>query len=180
MSGREAPVRDAAEELRGLRWLLDNLVSEVPGLRSVAVVSADGLPLLSSESAPAAVSATVPRQTDPDRGGAAQRHPRRGRSARSPSNPGESVTDLAAVVAGLGSITAGAAELMDAGRVRQTLVGMDGGSLLVMSISDGSLLGVHAEPDTDPGQLAYQMALFVGRAGHLLTPEIRTRLQAGA
>lgn len=149
---REAPAREHPEGLRGLRWLLTRLVAQVPGLRSAAVVSSDGLPLLSSE--PAAPA--VPRQGKGPRGAAA---------------------DLATVVSGLGAITVGAADLMDAGGVKQTLVGMADGSLLVMSISDGSLLGVYTEPDADPGEVAYQMALFVGRAGHLLTPELRARLR---
>ncbi|NEB73289.1 roadblock/LC7 domain-containing protein, partial [Streptomyces fulvissimus] len=51
------------------------------------------------------------------------------------------------------------------------------GSLFVMSISDGSLLGVHATPDCDMNVVAYHMALFVGRAGHVLTPELRSELR---
>jgi hypothetical protein len=149
---REALAREHTEGLRGLRWLLTRLVAVVPGLRSVAVVSADGLPLLSSEPAGPAV-------------------PRQGKGPRG------AMADLATVVSGLAAITDGAAGLMDGGRVKQTLVTMADGNLLVMSISDGSLLGVYADPDADPGEVAYQMALFVGRAGHLLTPELRARLR---
>ncbi|MCP9962165.1 hypothetical protein LUX05_13695 [Streptomyces somaliensis] len=65
---------------------------------------------------------------------------------------------------------------MDGGAVRQTMVAMDRGSVFVMSISDGSLLGVYAAPDCDMSVVAYHMALFVGRAGHVLTPEIRSEL----
>jgi predicted regulator of Ras-like GTPase activity (Roadblock/LC7/MglB family) len=148
----EAPVREHTEGLRGLRWLLTRLVADIPGLRSVAVVSADGLPLLSSE--PAAPA--VPRQALSPRG---------------------AVADLATVVSGLAAITDGAAQLMEAGGVRQTLVAMADGSLLVMSISDGALLGVYTDPEADPGEVAYRMALFVGRAGHLLTPARRARLR---
>jgi hypothetical protein len=46
-----------------------------------------------------------------------------------------------------------------------------------MSISDGSLLGVHAAADCDMSVVAYHMALFVGRAGHVLTPELRDELR---
>ncbi|BFO15245.1 hypothetical protein SHKM778_16330 [Streptomyces sp. KM77-8] len=59
---------------------------------------------------------------------------------------------------------------MDYGPVKHTMVAMDEGSLFVMSISDGSLLGVHGSTDCDMGAVAYHMALFVGRAGHVLTP----------
>src|SRR5690606_24130011 len=102
------------------------------------------------------------------------------RSAPLPGQPGGpqgSSADLATLVSGLGSLTLGAAKLMDGGFVRQTVVSMDEGSLFIMSISDGSLLGVHASPDCDTSVVGYHMALFVGRAGHVLTPEIRSELR---
>ncbi len=40
-----------SHEARNLHWLLTNLVEEVPGILSVAVVSSDGLLLLSSDEA---------------------------------------------------------------------------------------------------------------------------------
>ncbi|GAA3492123.1 roadblock/LC7 domain-containing protein [Streptomyces cremeus] len=141
-------------EARNLHWLLSNLVEEVPGLVSVAVVSSDGLLLLSS---------------DPD-------HMLPGTTPRLVSPKG-STADLATIVSGLGSLTVGAAGLMEGGGVKQTMVAMEYGSLFVMSISDGSLLGVHAAPDCDMGVVAYHMALFVGRAGHVLTPELRSELR---
>lgn len=141
-------------QARNLQWLLTDLVEEVPGVNSVAVVSSDGLLLLSSEpvvpDTPEATRATGPR----------------GASA-----------DLATIVSGLGSLTTGAAALMDGGGVKQTMVAMEHGSVFVMSISDGSLLGVHATPDCDMSVVAYHMALFVGRAGHVLTPEVRSELR---
>ncbi|MFG2871284.1 roadblock/LC7 domain-containing protein [Streptomyces sp. NPDC048338] len=143
-------------EARNLHWLLGNLVEEVPGVRSVAVVSSDGLLLLSSD--PAAQSAATPTG---------------GRSG----GPRGSSADLATIVSGIGSLTIGAARLMDGGGVKQTMVAMDEGSVFVMSISDGSLLGVHATPDCDMSVVAYHMALFVGRAGHVLTPELRSELR---
>lgn len=66
---------------------------------------------------------------------------------------------------------------MDFGTVKHTMVAMDEGSLFVMSISDGSLLGVHGSAECDMSVVAYHMALFVGRAGHVLTPELRTELR---
>jgi len=143
-----------SSQARNLHWLLTNLVDEVPGIRSVAVVSSDGLLLLSS---------------DPDR---AEETARPGGDG-----PRGSSADLATIVSGLGSLTQGAAKLMDGGAVKQTMITMDEGSLFVMSISDGSLLGVHATPDCDMSVIAYHMALFVGRAGHVLTPELRTELR---
>lgn len=66
---------------------------------------------------------------------------------------------------------------MDRGGVKHTMVAMAEGSVFVMSISDGSLLGLHAGAECDMHAVAYHMAMFVGRAGHLLTPELRTELR---
>ncbi|MFD9319063.1 roadblock/LC7 domain-containing protein [Streptomyces sp. NPDC060053] len=146
-----------SSEARNLHWLLTNLVEEVPGIQSVAVVSSDGLLLLSS---------------DPGRNLEA----RQAREAKL-SGPRGSAADLATIVSGIGSLTIGAAKLMAFGGVRHTMVAMDEGSLFVMSISDGSLLGVHGSADCDMSVVAYHMALFVGRAGHVLTPELRSELR---
>ncbi|MER5888573.1 roadblock/LC7 domain-containing protein [Streptomyces sp. NPDC001941] len=143
-----------SSEARNLHWLLGNLVEEVPGVVSVAVVSSDGLLLLSS---------------DPER--------RVGPADGRPDGPRGSSADLATIVSGIASLTIGAARLMDGGEVKQTMVAMEQGSVFVTSISDGSLLGVHAAPDCDMSVIAYHMALFVGRAGHVLTPELRSELR---
>ncbi|MEV7442399.1 roadblock/LC7 domain-containing protein [Streptomyces sp. NPDC091204] len=144
-------------QARNLQWLLTDLVEEVPGVNSVAVVSSDGLLLLSS---------------DPATGGAGDPQAK----AR-PKGPRGASADLATIVSGLGSLTTGAAALMESGSVKQTMVAMEHGSVFVMAISDGSLLGVHATPDCDMSVVAYHMALFVGRAGHVLTPEVRSELR---
>ncbi|WP_372516147.1 roadblock/LC7 domain-containing protein [Streptantibioticus silvisoli] len=143
----------ASAAARNLQWLLANLVEEVPGVRSVAVISSDGLMLCSSDADQNAAAAPV-----------------------DPGGPAKSGGDLATVVSGLASLTDGAARLMDAGPVKQSVVAMDNGCLFVMSISDGSLLGVHSSPECDMSVVAYHMALFVGRAGHVLTPELRREL----
>lgn len=144
-----------SSEARNLHWLLTNLVEEVPGIQSVAVVSSDGLLLLSS---------------DPGRNDEARR-------TKTAKGPRGSAADLATIVSGIGSLTIGAAKLMEIGTVKHTMVAMDEGSLFVMSISDGSLLGVHGNADCDMSVVAYHMALFVGRAGHVLTPELRSELR---
>ncbi|MEV7991946.1 roadblock/LC7 domain-containing protein [Streptomyces sp. NPDC086077] len=146
-----------SSEARNLHWLLTNLVEEVPGIQSVAVVSSDGLLLLSS---------------DAGRNAAA----REARETR-PTGPRGSAADLATVVSGIGSLTIGAAKVLEFGSVKHTMVAMEEGSLFVMSISDGSLLGVHGSADCDMSVVAYHMALFVGRAGHVLTPELRSELR---
>ncbi|GAA5149405.1 roadblock/LC7 domain-containing protein [Pseudonocardia eucalypti] len=76
---------------------------------------------------------------------------------------------LAAVTSGLVSLTDGAARCFEAGRVVQTVVEMERGLVLLMSISDGSCLSVLASPTCDLGLVAYEMTMLVDRAGQLLT-----------
>lgn len=133
-----------------LRWLLDNLAAEAPGVREVVVVSSDGLPLLATEPPPGVAD---------------------------PEGEGSRIGELATVVSGLASLTTGAAALMDGGSVKQTMVAMDRGNLLVMTVGDGALLGVLSAPESDLTVVGYHMALFVGRAGHALTPELRRELR---
>ncbi|WP_208868298.1 roadblock/LC7 domain-containing protein [Microbispora triticiradicis] len=85
---------------------------------------------------------------------------------------------LAAVAAGLISLTQGASRVFEGGPVTQTVVEMQRGLLLIMSISDGSCLAVLAAADSDLGLVAYQMTLLVERAGQVLTPAVRAELQS--
>ncbi|MGW7257217.1 roadblock/LC7 domain-containing protein [Streptomyces sp. NPDC054834] len=156
-----------SREARNLHWLLTNLVEEVPGIQSVAVVSSDGLLLLSSDP-------SLPHARTHSRGGIPVAESRQARPVKGPRG---SSADLATIVSGIGSLTVGAAKLMKFGGVKHTMVAMDEGSLFVMSISDGSLLGVHGSAECDMSVVAYHMALFVGRAGHVLTPELRSELR---
>lgn len=93
--------------------------------------------------------------------------------------PRDRADQLAAVSSGLVSLTAGAARCFDAGTVVQTVVEMERGFLLLMSISDGSCLAVLASPNCDIGLIGYEMTLLVDRVGQLLTPELRAQLQGG-
>jgi uncharacterized protein len=85
---------------------------------------------------------------------------------------------VAAIASGLASLTQGAARCIDGGLVKQTVVEMGRGLLVVMSISDGSCLTVLAASPCDVGVIAYEMALRVARAGDVLTPTLRAELQA--
>jgi predicted regulator of Ras-like GTPase activity (Roadblock/LC7/MglB family) len=85
---------------------------------------------------------------------------------------------LAAVASGLASLTQGAARIFGGGQVTQTVVEMEKGFLLVMTVSDGSCLAVLAAPSCDIGLIGYEMALLVARTGEVLTPELRAELQA--
>jgi predicted regulator of Ras-like GTPase activity (Roadblock/LC7/MglB family) len=85
---------------------------------------------------------------------------------------------LAAIASGVASLTAGTSRLLEAGEVNQTIVEMERGFLIVMSVSDGSCLAVLASPSCDIGVIGYEMALLVARTGDVLTPQLRAELQA--
>ncbi|MEU7898536.1 roadblock/LC7 domain-containing protein [Nonomuraea sp. NPDC049152] len=92
--------------------------------------------------------------------------------------PKDRADQLAAVAAGLISLVQGASRVFEGGRVNQTVVEMQGGLMLVMSISDGSCLAVLAAPECDMGLVAYQMTVLVERAGQVLTPAVRAELSS--
>ncbi|MFD1935219.1 MULTISPECIES: roadblock/LC7 domain-containing protein [Nonomuraea] len=92
--------------------------------------------------------------------------------------PKDRADQLAAVAAGLISLVQGASRVFEGGGVTQTVVEMQRGLLLVMSISDGSCLAVLAAPECDMGLVAYQMTVLVERAGQVLTPAVRAELSS--
>jgi predicted regulator of Ras-like GTPase activity (Roadblock/LC7/MglB family) len=81
---------------------------------------------------------------------------------------------LSAVISGLASLCTGTARLMSAGHVRQTIVDMDGGVMLVMTVADRALIGVLAAPGCDLGQIGYETAMLVHRVSDALEPSVRT------
>lgn len=91
--------------------------------------------------------------------------------------PADRADQLAAVASGLLSLTDGAARCFEAGSVRETVVEMERGVMVLMSISDGSCLAVLAAPSCDIGQVAYEMTMLVERVGTMLTPELRADLR---
>lgn len=99
--------------------------------------------------------------------------------AASSGLPQDRADQLAAVAAGLVSLTVGAARCFEAGAVNQTVVEMQRGYLFLMSISDGSSFVVLAAPGTDIGTVAYEMTLLVDRVGQQMTPELRRQLHGG-
>ena len=90
--------------------------------------------------------------------------------------PRDRADQLAAVASGLVSLAQGAARCFDAGQVVQTVVELERGIMLLMSISDGSSLAVLAAPTCDIGLVGYEMTLLVDRVGQQLTPHSRTEL----
>ena len=80
---------------------------------------------------------------------------------------------LAAITSGLASLAVGAAKLLSTGRIRQTVVDMDGGVLLVMSVADRAFLAVVAQPGADLGQVGYETAVLAQRVAVALEPAPR-------
>lgn len=85
---------------------------------------------------------------------------------------------LAAIVAGLSSLTRGAARQLRSGEVRQSIVEMDATFLFLMSVSDGSVLAVVADSGCDAGVVGYEMALLVSRTEATLTPQLVSEMRA--
>ena len=83
---------------------------------------------------------------------------------------------LAAVAAGLVSLLAGAALLLDSEPVRSNLTELGDGFLFSMAVSDGASLLVYARRECDIGQVSYAMAELINQVGATLTPAARARM----
>lgn len=92
----------------------------------------------------------------------------------------DSADQLAAITAGMASLTEGAARCFQAGPVRQLIVEMQSGYLFVSAVSDGSALAVMCDPSCDIGLVGYEMSLLVTRIGEVLTPALRDELRPPA
>lgn len=84
---------------------------------------------------------------------------------------------LAAIVAGMSSLTRGAARQLRAGDVRQAIVEMDNLFLFLMSVSNGSVLAVVADATCDVGLIGYEMAMLVSRTESTLTPQLISEMR---
>lgn len=98
--------------------------------------------------------------------------------ASSTSIPSERAEQVAAVSSGLASLAVGAARLFEGGAVMQTIVEMEMGFLMLMSVGDGSNLTVLTTEEADIGQVGYEMALLVDRVGR--TVEAQARVGTGS
>uniref|UniRef100_UPI0024574CB5 roadblock/LC7 domain-containing protein n=1 Tax=Nocardia wallacei TaxID=480035 RepID=UPI0024574CB5 len=81
--------------------------------------------------------------------------------ATSPNLPSDRAEQLAAVTAGLASLSSGAAQLFNGGKVMQSVVDMQRGYLLVMSVGNGSHLAVLANKQHDIGRNGNEKAQLV-------------------
>lgn len=96
--------------------------------------------------------------------------------AASASIPHDRAEQVAAVSSGLASLAVGAARLFEGGPVLQTVVEMQHGYLMLMSVGDGSHLAVLTEDSADIGQVGYEMALLVDRVGRMVQAQPRVPL----
>lgn len=81
---------------------------------------------------------------------------------------------LSAVAAGIQSLAKGAGERFGGGDVRQTIIEMRSGFLLVTVAGHGACLCVLGSEDADVGLIAYEMAMLVARVGEYLSSESRS------
>jgi predicted regulator of Ras-like GTPase activity (Roadblock/LC7/MglB family) len=86
--------------------------------------------------------------------------------------PGDRADQLSAIASGVVGLT------LDGGNIVRTVVEMEYGVLLLMSIRDGSCLAALASTEASVGQVAYEMTVLVDQVGQILTPELRSELQA--
>ncbi len=99
--------------------------------------------------------------------------------AASESIPGDRGEQLGAVSSGLASLAVGAARLFGGGAVLQTVVEMEQGYLMLMSVGDGSNLAVLTQEGADIGQVGYEMALLVDRVGRTVQAQARVAPATG-
>ncbi|NUR58690.1 MAG: roadblock/LC7 domain-containing protein [Catenulispora sp.] len=98
--------------------------------------------------------------------------------AASPDLDEDQADQLAAVAAGLVSLLAGAARLLQSPPVRSNLTELGEGFLFSMAVSDGASLLVYATRECDIGQVSYAMAELINQVGATLTPVARSRMLA--
>lgn len=91
--------------------------------------------------------------------------------------PRDSADQFAALTASLVSVTKTAAHMFDGDEVRQTVVELGRGFLLVMPIRDGSSMATLVASGSDVGVAGYEMAKLCKQAGEVLTPAVRAELQ---
>jgi len=84
---------------------------------------------------------------------------------------------LAAITSALGSLAIGAGRVYELGVPNKIIIDLEGGYLLVSSISAGASLGVLASRAANLGNLAYEMAVFANRAGEVISPRLIEELK---
>jgi len=77
----------------------------------------------------------------------------------------EDAERLSALAAGVQSLASGDGQHFRVGQVRQTIIELEQALLFVSSAGHGSCLAVLCPVDANAGQVAYEMAMLVKRAG---------------
>lgn len=85
---------------------------------------------------------------------------------------------MAALTAGLLSMSDRAAALLSLGESEYLTVRLPLGHLLFMRVGESAGLAVVADASCDLRVVAYQMTQFVGSVGHVLTPDVRAAVAA--
>jgi uncharacterized protein len=96
--------------------------------------------------------------------------------AASQQLPTDRAEQMAAVASGMASLAAGAARLFQGGTVLQSVIEMELGYLLLMSVGDGSHLAALTGTDSDIGQVGYEMAVLVDRVGRMIDASARNHM----
>jgi len=86
----------------------------------------------------------------------------------------EDAEHLSAVAASMFGLARGASRRFGKGPVRQAMVEMASGFLIVSSGGAGACIAVLADESSDIGLMAYEMAMIVARVGDYLTAPART------
>ncbi len=86
---------------------------------------------------------------------------------------------LAAVVSGISGLARGAARMIGGTTVNQAVVEYDAGCLVLMTVSDGSILAFGADPAADIGSVGYEMAVLAQGAESVLTPQLVAEMRRG-
>jgi predicted regulator of Ras-like GTPase activity (Roadblock/LC7/MglB family) len=86
---------------------------------------------------------------------------------------------LAALAAGFQSLARGAGQHFGGGAVRQTIIEMESGFLLVTAAGSGTCLAVIADQGADLGLVAYEMAVLVRRSGDHIRVNTRASALSG-
>ena len=86
---------------------------------------------------------------------------------------------LSALAAGVQSLARGAGRHFHGGEVRQTIIEMESGFLLVAAAGSGTCLAVLADQTADLGLVAYEMAILVRRSGEHIQVNARTSALSG-
>jgi uncharacterized protein len=84
---------------------------------------------------------------------------------------------LSAAISGLTSLAVSMSQLLGKGPLRQVIVELGEGFVMVSSIQDGSCLGVVTAAGADLALVGYASAMLAHRVGALLTPELITELK---